>query len=1407
MKKGKHTQRFLSMLLTAVLAFSSMPATAFAADAGQSTERIYPYTYTSQTPGYDAVKVSHPDVAPNYKRAPDRTNDGILDYIGEGRLTDDIGTRADSGDRGQNYTWAAIGYGDWVYASTLYNALVSTVGLMGSALGHQFDSETMGAALDVLYNGDYYYQESDEGNPGSTLCKINVKTGEVKIVMSQATTGQSCSFRNVCEYQGKFYFCGSVNGAPQIWQVDPKTDECKMVYGLSRQEFGAGFMQGISSGIRGLCAFADADGEELIVSSVQMGKGGKILPTILSSKDPEKGFEVIATYEDLFEYPAYHYRDSIYGGSIWEMAKYNDKLYVSLCTGTPENKPDEYTMQSFALVCGEKKDGRWQWSPVVGDTEDGARYPFGIDPERTRAGAAVLTVYNGYLYIGEYNDEEIAMEEIMFNLDFQFMNENLEQSVRLYRMDENENIELIVGDPSEMFPKGGTSGFSAGFDCPENQYVWRMTEHNGKLYVGTFDTSSLLQPLGQFANMDIWHMTPNQWEQLLGFIQKLLAMTEKPDDSAAQNGLAKSGSARRAAPPQLTEEEQKAEELRSLFEEYDNETLADIFCMLAEEETSDAEIMETLEDAGIEDSPVVDTPESTEPEDRVVEEAPEDAGNDDSAVVTAPEGSGNADAPTENVPENIEEDISGEDIPETTDRTVEEINEDALTSPSEMVLCHNAAKSSRSLYQEADNKSPEQMENSVESVKRLFHIAKHLLITARYMRDADRGFDLYVSEDGVHFDTVTTNGFGDPFNHGLRVYAETNDGLCIGTANPFYGTQIWLQAGSNEETEITRVYAYAQFRNAADEKVAPKDVNGAASLTENDSGWLTLGYVDVAGEVTLASVQKAIADGKLECVYNTDLDLSQVEWTDLQPDVWGADGFEDASDSCYHMNGKIPVYTITYTDGVEGETIFADQTYRYYMSGAATPDFAGMPSREGYTFLGWGDDFSDTVSGDAIYTAQWKEGEAAEYGVTYNYDNSVPAEVMSTLPTNSYTYSVGQKVTTAAKPEDVVVGDYVWKFQTWQLNGVDVAPNTQIEMVRGGLTFTGVWTREAVKPAEYTVTFDANGGSVSPASAITGTDGRLSDLPTPTRSGSYSFDGWYTAVSGGEKVTASTVFAENSTIYAHWTRTGGGSSGGSHSGGSTSYAITVADAENGSATASHKSASKGTTITVTATPDKGYELDTLKVTDKNGDKVKLTEKNGKYTFTMPASAVTVKATFTKTAENPFTDINDDAYYKDAVIWAVENGITKGISGTMFSPDAACTRAQAVTFLWRAAGSPVPKTTAMPFADVKAGSYYYDAVLWAVENGITKGTSDTTFSPDVKCTRAQIVTFLWRSQKSPAAASVNVFNDVAADAYYADAVNWAVAKGITSGTSAAAFSPNADCTRGQIVTFLYRCLGK
>lgn len=338
----------------------------------------------------------------------------------------------------------------------------------------------------------------------------------------------------------------------------------------------------------------------------------------------------------------------------------------------------------------------------------------------------------------------------------------------------------------------------------------------------------------------------------------------------------------------------------------------------------------------------------------------------------------------------------------------------------------------------------------------------------------------------------------------------------------------------------------------------------------------------------------------------------------------------------------------------------------------------------------------------------------------------------------------------------------------------------------------------------YTVTFDGNGGVPSFIRMDT-IDQKLSELPTATHSGRYSFDGWYTEKNGGTKITTATLFDKDTTVYAHWTYTG--STGG---GGVTTYPITVKSAKNGDVTASHKSAAKGTTITLTVDPDKGYVLDTLTVLDGKDKDLKLTEKNGKFTFTMPASKVTVAATFkasTPTGKNPFIDVPAGSYYEDAVIWAVDKGITTGTSATTFNPNGICTRAQAVTFLWRAAGSPAAKSAVMPFTDVKAGSYYYDAVLWAVEQGITKGTSDTMFSPDATCTRAQIVTFLWRSQKSPAAGMANPFADVAADTYYIDAVLWAVKHNITVGTTFSIFSPDEECTRAQIVTFLYRARNK
>ena len=264
------------------------------------------------------------------------------------------------------------------------------------------------------------------------------------------------------------------------------------------------------------------------------------------------------------------------------------------------------------------------------------------------------------------------------------------------------------------------------------------------------------------------------------------------------------------------------------------------------------------------------------------------------------------------------------------------------------------------------------------------------------------------------------------------------------------------------------------------------------------------------------------------------------------------------------------------------------------------------------------------------------------------------------------------------------------------------------------------------------------------------------------------------------------------------------SGGGSSSGGSTTYPVaTPSKTENGTVTVSPRSAEKGDSVTITVKPDSGYQLDELTVTDKNGKELKLTDKgNGKYTFTMPASKVEINATFVKEIEtSPFSDVSTSAYYYEAVKWAQEKDITGGIGNGLFGPNQPCTRAQIVTFLWRAAGSPEPKSMSS-FSDVSADSYYAKAVAWAVENGITTGTGDGKFSPDATCTRAQSVTFLFRAIGKLVDSKAE-FSDVLTDSYYANAVAWAVENGVTNGIGDGLFGPNNSCTRAQIVTFLFR----
>lgn len=594
--------------------------------------------------GYTFEKLSHPE-------KDVKTADGVVDYLGDGAVdvvTDPEAEGYNAGDRGQNYAWAAVGYGDWIYVGTCYAAIGNTLSLMKSSLGDEFDDRVLKATFDALYNGTFFLEEADGGKPKGVLVKINTKTGETKVLMSGTLNGHTPLFRNAIEYHGKLYFCGSVGGGgigflPSVWQVDPETDECKVVYaGLnSVQDYAAAHKEGISTGIRGMCVYQD----QLVISNVTMDAAtGKSGATLLISSDPEKGFTQIADSESLFNYPAYRYADSIYGGSIWDMVEYNNSLYVSICTGTLDNMPNKNTMQSFALVRGDRNaDGTFTWTPVAGDQKkDGARYTFGIDPERTRSGAANLMVFNDYLYIGEYNDEEIALERVLFSktgknadgqfgggLDCRFLNANLDQSVNLYRMDKNENMELVVGNSTKMFPNGSLSGLKSGFGRNENQYIWRMEVYDGKLYVGTHDASSLLECFGQFVNGNLLKRTPSEWKDQWSYLKALMKALATVD----------------------------------------------------------------------------------------------------------PNGTGN---------------------PDTLAQTIK--------------FSYNFVFKNITVR------------NMASAIKLL-----------NYLRTAKRGFDLYVTEDGVNFETITIDGFGDPYNHGLRVFATTDQGLCLGTANPFFGTQIWIQ--------------------------------------------------------------------------------------------------------------------------------------------------------------------------------------------------------------------------------------------------------------------------------------------------------------------------------------------------------------------------------------------------------------------------------------------------------------------------------------------------------------------------------------------------------------------------------------------------------------------------------------
>ena len=426
-------------------------------------------------------------------------------------------------------------------------------------------------------------------------------------------------------------------------------------------------------------------------------------------------------------------------------------------------------------------------------------------------------------------------------------------------------------------------------------------------------------------------------------------------------------------------------------------------------------------------------------------------------------------------------------------------------------------------------------------------------------------------------------------------------------------------------------------------------------------------------------------------------------------------------------------------------------------------------------------------------TVQWT---APTYTVTLNAGNGT----INSGNVTGYTYGVG-----ATLPTDVTRTGYT--FKGWYDNeNLTSSPVTAIgDTEKGNKEYWAKWEIN-----QYTITYDLAGGTADGNPNTYTIEMGAFTLKNPTKSG-YTFTGWSGTGLDGENnmtVTIHTGSTGNRTYTAHW-RYNGGSSGGS-----SSYPITVpSKTENGTVTVSPKNASAGSTVTITVKPDSGYVLETISVTDKNGNDLKLTDKgNGKYTFTMPASKVEIKVTFMEdnSVLNFFYDVPNDAYYYEAVKWAAENGITGGIGSSLFAPNQPCTRAQIVTFLWRAAGSPVVNYL-MPFTDVDEGAYYAEAVRWAASTGIVTGLTETTFGTDSVCTRAQAAAMIYRCAQAQGKGFTGAwmfhlpFTDVPEWAY--ESVAWCYMNGVTTGVSETFFAPGNDCTRAQIVTFLWRAFGK
>lgn len=777
----------LGAIVACATALAGIPATAMADDSAGLTPQ---YTYNSQNDnGMTFEKVSHADQGLSQA-------DGVVDYTGDGTIapyTAGLSTTG-NGDRGQSYSYAAASSGDWVYIGTMYGGLGVQAILNRDMTSLGLTSKQATALIQTMYAGNMYLGEPDGKSAGGMLFKFNVKTGKTKILMSKSTgidggKGVIPTFRSAFKMNGKLYFEGMVmdtnnkdltqqeiqtamayqNGFPCIYEVDPaNNDKLTKVYDSVDVDGFRSLVKGnVFTSTRAIGSF----GNTLIAGDLKPTADGKGKALLVASKTPSdpNSYKVIADMASFDNLPAIHRQDVNGGGGIYQVQEFNGKLYVVVCTGDTSTLNEETgTMRSFAIYVGENKGDStnkadWTWRPLVGDTAKGAKYYYGLDKSRVSAGACTLQVYGDHLYIGDYNDVSSALQGFVTKSNFVTQATNLEQSVNLYRMDKNENVEMLVGDKNDTFPKGGSTGLGSGYDNHMNQYTWQTTVHEGKMYLSTMNTTTLLEPIAQFTNGDILNMNEKDWNNTVHYLRVFLRLLWGMGPTDPASAIATQSN------------DQNAKVTTQTMPSTDNpEALVDWARIQAGKDASAAQPQTTDAKSVSSAKPISLTAAQTK---ELV-----DGIKDGSIVPGSLAASGSSDEVVQLFDINNELDNLGSQ----------------LSDKGSADFANNYGEVTDAFFSIADI-IPDKFKGLYEMLVKLTSKAnlKAYAKSLPYLAKSKRGFNLFeitdrsAANEGVTVGTVTDNGFGDPFNHGLRIFCDTDDYMVVGTANPFYGTQLW----------------------------------------------------------------------------------------------------------------------------------------------------------------------------------------------------------------------------------------------------------------------------------------------------------------------------------------------------------------------------------------------------------------------------------------------------------------------------------------------------------------------------------------------------------------------------------------------------------------------------------------